>query len=139
MSGRIENDQFERNFVSATLVRWKGRREEAFALPIDFEEQMSPRQLFHKEPLSHCDGEPQIWLGDLVHHLWLARYPVQEWIRQASEQAQEANEAYEQLQEALGECDDVRSAEALRPFRDEFAAFRDRDAQDGSAVEEGSL
>lgn len=122
----MEDAQVERTFASEVFVGWEDRCEESLALPVDFRQQMSPRQLFEAEPLSHCDEKTKAWLGDLVHHLWLARYPVDEWVDQAKEKALEADETYQQIREALAECDDVRSAEALRPFRDEFAAFRDQ-------------
>ena len=138
LDGRVEDVQVEHNFVPDVLVQWEGRREEALALPDDFEEQMSPRQLFEEEPLLHCDAETKDWLGDLVHQLWLTRYPVKECISQASEQARETDRAYQQLQEALTKCDNVRSAEALHPFRDEFATFRDQCQGLAEAIEQFS-
>jgi hypothetical protein len=124
LDDRVEDSQFEQGFATDVLPQWEAHYEEAIQLSRDFEQDMSPRRIVERMDLksSGCDGA---WLEDLMHHLWLARYPVQKWIDQAAKRVQEADEAYQQLQEALVECDDVRSAEALRPLRDEFAAFRD--------------
>jgi len=135
LDARIEDPQFERTFVANLLPQWDRHYDEAVLLPKEFELSMSPRRLVNSMDFrsSGCDEK---WLEDLMHRLWLARYPVKEWVHRASKQVQEANSAYQQLQEVLAECDDVQSAEALRPFRDEFAAFRNRCQELATAIEQ---
>lgn len=135
LDGRIEDPQFEQTFVQNVLPQWEARYQEATQLSQDFERDMSPRRIVEQMDVK-SNGYDGMWLADLMHDLWLARYPVREWVEQAKEQAQKANRAYHQLQKALTECDDVQSAKALRPFRDEFAAFRDECQKLAEAIEQ---
>ncbi len=124
LDDRIEDREFERAFVPSVLPEWESHYEEALALAQDFELEMSPRKLCEHLLLSR-GGEPtQQWMGDLVHSLWLTRYPVRKWIADTRVSVKEANNAYIRLQKALKSCADVQSAWALRPFREQFAEFR---------------
>ena len=76
------------------------------------------------------------WLGSLVHALWLARYPIRHWVAGVVTCAAEVDEAYDELQEALQDCVDVRSALALRPLREQFAVFRKKCQSLGEAISE---
>lgn len=134
LDDRIEDVAFERSFVSSVLSQWESHREEAFALPRDFEREMSPRRLFDHPPLSRCDEQTKQWLRSLVHHLWLTRYPARQWVADATACAEEADAAYNRLQEAVGGCADIQSASALRPFREQFAEFRKRCLNLGVAI-----
>lgn len=135
LDDRIEDPQFEQVFVVDVLPHWKDHYDEANQLPQDFEQEMSPRRFVERMDFGSSDYDGR-WLADLMHHLWLARYPVREWVEQAEKQVQKTDRVYRELQESLAECDDVRSAEALRPFREEFAAFRDQCQELATAIEQ---
>lgn len=121
LDGRIENSDTENKFVETMLPAWDSLRGEAFALPKDFEEEMTPKVLFTELPLMNCDADTKQWLGDLMHNLWLASCSVKQLVAEASESAIKTDEAYHNLKEALKVCKDIKKAEALRPFRELFA------------------
>ena len=124
LDDKIEDPNFERSFTLSVLPEWHSHRDEALAIVSDFEQQMSPQSLFEREPLSRSDEDTKKWLGELVHHLWLERYPVKEWITNASAAVENADTAYTQLQQQLQQCSNIQSAQVLRPFREQFAEFR---------------
>jgi hypothetical protein len=135
LNDQIEDPQFEQTFVMDVLPKWEGHYDQAKQLPQDFEQEMSPRRFVERVDFGSSDYDGRR-LADLMHHLWLARYPIQEWVEQAKEQVRKTDRAYRELQESLAECDDVRSAEALRPFREEFAAFRDQCQELATTIEQ---
>jgi len=126
LEGKIEDRDFEGSFVQSVLPEWELHSREATALAKDFEREMSPRVMFDRYPLSLCDEHTKQWLGNLLHVLWLTRYPVRCWVADAAECAAEAEIAYSQLQESLRSCQDIRSSDALRGYRDKFIDFRAR-------------
>jgi hypothetical protein len=126
LDDKIEDSDLERRFVPEVLKSWEDHASEAGSLTRDFEAHMSPRTFFDCLPLSRCDYSRKEWLGELIHQLWLARYPVKEWIENASMCAKDVERAYKKLQEELDGCKDIESAVALRPFRQSFAEFRNR-------------
>jgi hypothetical protein len=126
LDGRIEDFEYEDTFVANALPQWELHRGEASALAEDFEQLMSPRQLFSYAPLSHCDEDTKQWLGDLTHALWLSRCPVKQLMGTTLEAIESVNEAYKQIQEALRSCPDTKSARALRVYRMQFSNLRER-------------
>lgn len=135
LDDRIEDAALEDSFVTFTLSEWEFHRQEAVALPGDFEREMSPSSLFDLQPLSQCDNNTKQWLGELAHYLWLTRNPVDEWVANATERAKDVDAVYTRLQAALKDCTDVRSAEALRPLRNRFVEFRERCQELARAIE----
>lgn len=136
LDDEVENIDLERSFVSVVLPEWEAHREEGFDLARDFEQEMSPGRLFDRLPLSRCDEHTKQWLESLVHVLWLSRYPVRRWTASVVACIEEVDAAYSQLQEALQNCVDVRSAPALLPFREQFVVLRKRCQRLGEAISE---
>lgn len=120
---RIEDVDLEKSYVTSILPDWESHKNEAIALPLDFEADMSPKTLFNEPPLSNCDDDTKQWLGELIHHLWLIRYSVDKLISDALESAKETNDSYGKLQSALKGCTNTSSVKALKPFRALFADF----------------
>jgi len=136
LDDKIENHELEKSFVSDSLKSWENHAIEAEELFVDFEIEMSPRAFFEHPPLSECDDSRKEWLAELVHQLWLARYPVKEWVSNASMRAKDVEKVYKGLLKELEDCKDIQSAEALRPFRPFFARFRDRCQDLATAIEQ---
>jgi hypothetical protein len=124
LDGHIEDIEFGRSFVRCILPQWEAHSQEAFALPADFECQMSPQCLFDHPPLSRCEAGLKGRLKRLVHLLWLARYPVRQWVTDATACAEEVDATYHRLQKTLQSCENLGDASALKPFREQFAEFR---------------
>lgn len=112
--GRIDDVDNEAIFVDRIMTEWLTHRDEALALPSDFEAGMTPRGLFQHKPLSSCDEETVQWLGELIHGLWLARYPVHRWITEASAQAHAADHAFDLFHEALLTGDNFRTRKPVQ-------------------------
>ncbi|MBL7204166.1 MAG: hypothetical protein ISS63_07535 [Desulfobacteraceae bacterium] len=121
---KVEDAEFQMSFLSEVLPQWKSHRDEAFALPREFIEKMSPKVLVDHVPLSFLDDGTKMWLRQLVHGLWVTRYPIKQWVFDAYASAHEVNAAYDLLKKKLKECQNMRAAQALTSIRDEFVAFR---------------
>jgi len=122
----IEDGEFAQTFVSHVLPEWERQREEAMQIIKTFEREMSPQRLLDSAPLCRCKDYTKRWLGNLMHLLWLERYPVRSWIAEASESLENTDAAYERLQEALRNCDEVCYNAPPKSLRTWFADFRDK-------------
>ena len=93
-----------------------------------FETEMSPKSLFKKEPLNHCDNETRIWLGQLIHALWLARYPVKEWIHAGQNAFRNVNDQYNDIAKVMKSkklnCESENCRTALNSLIPHFLQFK---------------
>lgn len=135
LDDKIEDREFETLFLQWFFSEWERYRIEAFVIAEAFEKEMSPAQLFNGPPLSQCDCDTKVWLKDLVHGLWLERYPIKQWIAEAAVCAKNADDLYVRLRQALNEGINTQSAQALHPLRNMFAEFRDRCQELARAIE----
>lgn len=126
LDDRIEDAEFEQSFISRVLPEWETHKTEARQIAHDFRERMSPKLLFTEAPLYRCDEQTVEWLSQLIHLLWLARYPVEQWVSNVCAQIEAGDAAYGQIQNALKGCRNTQSAEELRKFREHFLEFRHR-------------
>jgi len=122
----VEDPETEKRFVRDILPQWADRARESEELVADFNLEMSPRSLFRQPPLCRCEPATMRWLPDLVHLLWRRRVDVDRLCSDARESVARAKAAYGELCDGLSECADCSSTEALRPYRDQFAAFRSK-------------
>ena len=111
-------------FVREELPEWERRIVEADWLFKMVEDEMSPKRYFDVPPLAHCSEETKQWLPELVHTLWLDRYPVQKLREDGSAVLSRANTEYCGLKTALQETG-ILSLERLRSLRSRFVALRD--------------
>ena len=111
-----------REFVEEDLPKWEEKKGEARWVIDAYENQMSPRTLFGRPPLSHCAPETKRWLGDLVHDLWRHRYDTAEATKDAHQKLNDADSKYEQLLNQIEGVPDVNQLKALRP---QFKAFKE--------------
>lgn len=125
LAGEVEDQAFERTFSEQILPEWESQREEAMAICEAFENEMSPRRLVDRPPLSRCDESTKQWLGALVHQLWLARYPVSGWIAQATARVQATAAAYDRLQEGVRRRGRTTLSQS-QEVRERFEDFRRR-------------
>src|SRR5258707_121105 len=105
----IEDDEFARSFVSDVLAEWELHRNEAVDLAKSFEYEMSPQRLVECSPLCRCEECTKRWLGNLMHLLWLKRYPIDQWVAEAAQAIESTDVAYGRLQQSLRD----RSGSAL--------------------------
>lgn len=124
-NGKSRDLQLERTFVPLRLPEWEEQRVKATFLIQNFEQKMSPREMLNLLPLSRCEAATRLWLGDLVHELWLIRRPVKQWVADADRCLNAAEDAYVQLRNAMLSSHDLGSVEALRVFGQLFIIFRD--------------
>ncbi len=101
MAGEVESSSAEAEVEVLELDRWAQRRSDIEVLLEMFEPRMSPRSLFDQPPLSRCDEQTKMWLGTLVHQMWLGRYPVREWVEAARDALYKADRAWLELAQAL--------------------------------------
>lgn len=126
LDARLEDQEFEDSFISNILPEWEQHRDEALALALDFEREMSPQRLFESLPLSRCDEGTKQWVGELVHSLWLIRHPVRQWTSEAVVATENVDAAYLELRDLLQGCAETYSAETMRPYRAQFTQMRAR-------------
>lgn len=120
------DDEFVDEFAGSILPRWEVQHENMRDLIDRFEDEMSPRTLFESTPLSRCRLQSNGWLEELVHILWLARYPVSKWIADAHRSAGQANEAYARLRDVLKSSLAGSLTEHLRENRPLLTEFREK-------------
>jgi len=123
LDDKIINPELENNFLITKFPQWQLHSKEVSNLAKDFESQMSPKILFDTPPLSNCDEDTKQWLGDLVHKLWLARYPVKTWIRDVLYWGDKTDDLYQELQKKLNEIQGDKTLDKLRPLRTDFEEF----------------
>lgn len=74
---------------------------------------MSPRTLFDEEPLSRCDSDTKIWLGDLIHGLWLAKNNIPQLKETALSALDSAEDTLSQIEEFGLDKVDRKSVQAF--------------------------
>lgn len=97
MRGKLKGGDYVGDVVENDIREWERRRVDLDRLLADFESEMSPQALFEILPLSHWEPELKATMGELLHCLWLSRYPVKDWVEDARKAAQSVNRSYEQL------------------------------------------
>jgi len=136
LDDRIEDEEFEREFVRRLLPQWESNRAEARALVTDFEEQMSPQRLVNLPPLNRLDPNTRGWIGQLVHELWLVRYPVRKWAADVLACVEGVEAQYGQIIHRIGRHDIPPLLAELRTMRGDFAEFRTRCQELGRSIGE---
>jgi hypothetical protein len=124
LDGKIEDPAFESTFLKVIFGQWEEQSPRALKLVQDFEKEMSPRTLLEFPPLSILASSTKAWLGPLVHELWLARYPVRNWIDSAVAVVRSLDMAYERVLECLSERQTDVSVVQVGLCRPVFAEFR---------------
>lgn len=115
-------------FLTDDFPEWKKQQSKVEDLLETFETEMSPKSLFKKEPLNRCDDETIIWLGQLIHALWLVRYPVKEWIHTAQNAFRNVNDQYNNIVKILKskdlDCESKDYRTTLKPLIHDFIQFK---------------
>lgn len=135
LDGQIEDTQFELAFVPNVLPEWEAQYREVRQLLQSFEQDMSPRTLVYQMGFRE-DGQNEYWLASVMHQLWLARYPVRQWIEHGTVRARAADAAYLVLRKSLHGCHDLRLPESNHALRDTLATFRERCQELAQAIEQ---
>jgi hypothetical protein len=101
LKGHVEYEGLERTILEQVIPEWVAHRVEAISLLADFEREMSPKVLVDRPPLVTACPHVREWLGDLVHNLWLARYPIRDLRAAAGAAAAEADTLSDRLRVLL--------------------------------------
>jgi hypothetical protein len=113
-------------FVEEDLPAWEEKKGEARWVIDNYEDEMSPRTLFGRPPLSRCAPETKRWLADLVHQLWRSRYDTTEATENARRALEDVNDTYDELDEQIEGTPDIAQLKTLRPaFEDLKEACED--------------
>jgi len=116
----VRDPQSEGRFLTSVLPTWTKRREEAYALVLSFEAEMSPAVLMNRLPLKDMQPETRAWLEPLIRDLWRSRSVVSHHLQETVAAITAVDDGYDQLRAAIG---DRTSIEELRSLYDEFARF----------------
>lgn len=119
------NHERIREFLSTDLPIWEVRREELRLLLADAEEALSPRRLFDVPPLMRCEPDTAAWLAPLVHALWLTRYPVKQWIKDARQAVDSADTMYAKVKCEFCEGSETVEMSRLQGANGTFREFAD--------------
>lgn len=110
-------------FLKQDFPEWEKKRETARELIVSFDREMSPRVLFKQEPLNQCDTDTKRWLGDLMHALWMARYPVKKWRCEAEKALKLVDCQYSALKKVIDSLNQIDS-ERLASLLPSLVAFK---------------
>ncbi len=122
LGGLVENQVFAREFLTSVFPQWEELGRGAVALAQDFEHQMSPRCLLDRPPLFRRPVMIRLWLGELVHELWLKRYPVRDWTAHVTAAVAAADANYARLRDHEPKPNCPRTLRTLQPL---FGRFRE--------------
>jgi hypothetical protein len=115
--------------VSKFLVKdfpaWESRRQDAEWIVKSFEDRVSPRRLLDCSPLNRCDDETQKWLGDLVHGLWLSRYPVKSKAKESQDALEAVDKIYDEIAGELEQSSKPILLTTLICLRPQFCELRE--------------
>jgi 3-dehydroquinate dehydratase len=128
MAGEIDDEGFLQSFFFSVLPVWEKQQEEITRLLQSFENEMSPRVLLRQ-------SETKSWLAELVHQLWLSRYPVEQWVLNALSKVGHAQAAYDIIKKSLSQTDDICNVIQNEDFRKQFIEFRYYCQQTAKAIE----
>lgn len=92
-----------RQFLREDLPEWDSHECEARWLIECVEHEMSPRRFFDYPPLTRCSEETKEWLPDVIHELWLNRYPVLALQKHAGDSLSKASKRYGLLKKRVQE------------------------------------
>ena len=110
-------------FVTQDLPQWDERRLHATDLVASFENEMSPRTLFHQPPLNQVDDNTKQWLGSLAHWLWLSRCDVRTSLERIRVATDRVDKLYQGLSNGVVRYD-VAPEDLIERLTD-FCKFRD--------------
>ena len=104
-------------FLAKDFPAWKTLQQDAQWIVESFEDSMAPRRLLESSPLNRCDDETLAWLGNLVHGLWLTRYPVKRKVQESRDALAAVNRMYEKITRELEQSRPIELTKliALRP------------------------
>lgn len=126
LDGRVVDHGWIATFLNELLPEWEPQREVARQLILDYKNEISPRRLFARLPLSRCDLATKLWLEALAESLWIHRCSVEQWINLALSAVQRADEAYGELRNKTCMPEKGLTLEQLRPCRLRVCEFRER-------------
>jgi len=91
----------EEMFLREDLTTWETNSPEIRMLLLNAESALSPSTFLDRPPLNACPHDTKDWLGPLIHHLWLVRVPVKQWISEALNAYEESEKKYLTIQKNL--------------------------------------
>lgn len=124
LNEEIEDPDLEKNFAKSIFTQWEEYSGEVFSLIESFPVKMSPAILFDRYPLKRCNKQSKEWLSELVHNLWLFRYPVRDWIKGALDNANEVEREYILISKTIEDIQNSESKESFKPLKNLFMSFR---------------
>lgn len=108
--GLVQDDVFAEAFPAFLDSEWESHRGELFELLEQFEGSESPRRLFLRPPLAQSDDLTREWLGNLSHEIWISRNAVRSLVGDATDRANEADDACRRLLTALSSSPEADEA-----------------------------
>lgn len=91
------------SFLEEDYPMWLEQSKEAEWLIERFESEMSPLTLFQAPPLSQLNNETSLWLKELIHVLWRARYNMEDMVRTANNTLRGINIAFKDIAGRIAE------------------------------------
>ena len=134
LNEQVEDEQFERDFARSLTHQWAEHRREAADLANTFQTEMSPRRFLDHYPFPNLPTEEQCWLGELIHELWLSRYPVQDWTSTVVACTRDADEAFLRITDLFRQNPNATARELKRNL-DAFEQIKARCEALAKAIE----
>lgn len=135
LDDQLHDPHLEKTFLTSVLPAWEGARRQAICLIQELEVEMSPARYFDETPLSRCNVISKVWLADLVHELWLAKWAVRQRGEEAHQAIVAAEETYQGILRANWGGSGVRASKEPRAQRSIFELFRVRCIRVAESVE----
>lgn len=118
----IETRHLQR-FLTEKWGQWETKRLEANWLIDSFEKNMSPAILLEVEPLNRMAAHNRVWLKELVHFLWLARWLINEKVSLLRHSFSVVSQQFEEIDKRIKEHNGDTGY--LRELLPEIKVFRE--------------
>jgi len=113
LKGKVRWSGSTSDVLLECITEWRTISTDASSLLTTFEEEMSPRFYFNVPPLHNCDSETQSWLPQLIHELWLRRYPITTWVADAQVALRQADSVCAEINTMLPAAGNAQALPAI--------------------------
>ena len=110
-------------FLEYDFISWPQHMAEGKRLIDSFAKEMTPMTLLKEKPLKDLNPKTRVWLGELIHALWLCRYNITEMLSNLSKEFEKAVHSYNAIKNRLEKTG--MSLDELKKLLPEFRTFRE--------------
>lgn len=122
--GEIEDERLAEHLLNEVVPRWLELSAALGRLIETFEGSMSPQQVITRNPFLRFDQLATVWIGELVHQLWIVRYNVPELVQSARTALARADREHDVITRKIDDAKPAAWSDILVREPEAFSRFR---------------